>query len=97
MSDDSLDTMLEKLTVGEPSAAEQLFRNYEPFLRAMVRRRLSPPLRSKFDSMDVVQSDLDRGPGRVPEASVGIQGSSGPQGLSRPVDLQQVRQRVSPQ
>ncbi len=56
MNDDSLDTMLEKLTVGEPSAAEQLLRNYEPFLRAMVRRRLSPALRSKFDSMDVVQS-----------------------------------------
>src|SRR5271166_1333693 len=56
MSDDSLETMLEKLTDGDPSAAEQLFRNYEPFLRAMVRRRLSPPLRSKFDSMDVVQS-----------------------------------------
>jgi RNA polymerase sigma factor (sigma-70 family) len=56
MSDDSLDTMLEKLTQGESAAAEQLFRNFEPFLRAMVRRRLSPPLRSKFDSVDVVQS-----------------------------------------
>jgi RNA polymerase sigma-70 factor (ECF subfamily) len=56
MSDDSLDTMLEKLSQGESAAAEQLFRNFEPFLRAMVRRRLSPPLRSKFDSVDVVQS-----------------------------------------
>ena len=56
MNDDSLDTMLEKLTRGESAAAEQLFRNFEPFLRAMVRRRLSPPLRSKFDSIDVVQS-----------------------------------------
>ena len=33
-----------------------MVRDYEPFLRAMVRRRLSAPLRAKFDSMDVVQS-----------------------------------------
>src|SRR3954468_7290718 len=56
MSADSLDTLLVKLTNGEESAAERVFRDYEPFLRAMVRRRLTPPLRAKFDSMDVVQS-----------------------------------------
>ncbi len=56
MSTASLDTLLEKLANGESEAAERVFRNYEPFLRAMVRRRLTPPLRAKFDSMDVVQS-----------------------------------------
>jgi RNA polymerase sigma factor (sigma-70 family) len=56
MISDSLDTLLVKLTNGEETAAERVFRQYEPFLRAMVRRRLTPPLRAKFDSMDVVQS-----------------------------------------
>jgi RNA polymerase sigma-70 factor (ECF subfamily) len=52
----SLDTLLEKLGHGESEAAERVFRDYEPFLRAMVRRKLNPMLRAKFDSMDVVQS-----------------------------------------
>jgi RNA polymerase sigma-70 factor (ECF subfamily) len=56
MSAASLDTMMEKLSTGDSAAAERVFRDYEPFLRAMVRRRLTPPLRAKFDSMDVVQS-----------------------------------------
>jgi RNA polymerase sigma-70 factor (ECF subfamily) len=56
MSDAPLDTLLEKLTSGDSEAAERVFRSYEPFLRALVRRRLTPPLRTKFDSMDVVQS-----------------------------------------
>jgi RNA polymerase sigma-70 factor (ECF subfamily) len=56
MSAASLDTLLEKLSSGDENAAERVFRDYEPYLRAMVRRRLTPPLRSKFDSLDVVQS-----------------------------------------
>ena len=56
MSTAALDTLLEKLAKGESAAAERVFRDFEPFLRAMVRRRLTPPLRVKFDSMDVVQS-----------------------------------------
>jgi RNA polymerase sigma-70 factor (ECF subfamily) len=56
MSDASLDTMLEKLSLGDQEAAARVFREYEPFLRAMVRRRLAPALRSKFDSLDVVQT-----------------------------------------
>ena len=47
MSDDSLDTLVEKLSNGEAAAAERVFRDFEPFLRAMVRRRLSPPLRTQ--------------------------------------------------
>jgi RNA polymerase sigma-70 factor (ECF subfamily) len=60
----ALDTMLEKLQNGEVAAAERVFRDFEPYLRSLVRRRLTPPLRSKFDSMDVVQcvwSDLIEG------------------------------------
>jgi RNA polymerase sigma-70 factor (ECF subfamily) len=56
MSAASLDTLLEKLTTGDRAAAERVFRDYEPFLRSLVRRRLTPSLRSKFDSMDVVQT-----------------------------------------
>jgi RNA polymerase sigma-70 factor (ECF subfamily) len=56
MSTPSLDSLLEKLAQGESEAAERVFRDYEPFLRSLVRKRLTPPLRAKFDSMDVVQS-----------------------------------------
>jgi RNA polymerase sigma-70 factor (ECF subfamily) len=56
MSDDPLESLLEKLSTGEAAAAERVFLDFEPFLRAIVRRRLNPMLRSKFDSMDVVQS-----------------------------------------
>jgi RNA polymerase sigma-70 factor (ECF subfamily) len=56
MSRISLDGMLEKLSAGDSDAAALVFHTYEPVLRALVRRRLSPPLRAKFDSMDVVQS-----------------------------------------
>ena len=56
MSSEQLDRLLEKLNHGDPSAAEQVFRTYEPYLHMLVRRQLRSPLRSKFDSMDVVQS-----------------------------------------
>jgi RNA polymerase sigma-70 factor (ECF subfamily) len=56
MNANPLDTLLVKLANGDDSAAERVFREYEPILRAMVRRRLTPWLRTKFDSMDVVQS-----------------------------------------
>lgn len=61
---DALDTLLERLTRGEMDAAGEVYRTFEPVLRAIVRRRLSPRLRSKFDSEDVVQSawaDILRG------------------------------------
>lgn len=56
MKQNSLHTLLDKLVLGDPHAAEQVFLAYEPYLRMVVRRQLSPDLRSKFDSMDVVQS-----------------------------------------
>ena len=56
MSADPLDALLEKLCGGDPAAAEQIFLAYEPYLRTVVRRRLTPRLRAKFDSPDVVHS-----------------------------------------
>jgi RNA polymerase sigma-70 factor (ECF subfamily) len=56
MNADRLDTLLERLTHGETDAAEEVFLTFEPVLRVMVRRWLTPRLRAKFDSMDVVQS-----------------------------------------
>ncbi len=56
MNTNSLDRLLQQLNSGDEAAAEQVFREYEPVLRTLIRRRLQPALRSKFDSMDVVQS-----------------------------------------
>jgi RNA polymerase sigma-70 factor (ECF subfamily) len=56
VSSEPLDALLEKLTSGDAAATEQVFRTYEPYLRMVVRRRLSPELRAKFDSLDIVQS-----------------------------------------
>jgi RNA polymerase sigma-70 factor (ECF subfamily) len=61
---DALDVLLERLTKGELDAAEEVYLTFKPVLRVMVRRRLTPRLRAKFDSMDVVQSawsDILRG------------------------------------
>jgi RNA polymerase sigma-70 factor (ECF subfamily) len=51
-----LDVLLEKLTCGDTNAVEQVFRTYEPYLRMVVRRHLSPEMRARFDSLDIVQS-----------------------------------------
>ena len=56
MSAETLDVLLSKLNAGDAQAAERVFLEYEPYLRMVVRRRLTAPLRAKFDSMDVVQS-----------------------------------------
>jgi RNA polymerase sigma-70 factor (ECF subfamily) len=56
MSADPLDLLLERLAAGDTAAAEQVFREYEPYLRMVVRRYLPAGLRPKFDSVDVVQS-----------------------------------------
>jgi RNA polymerase sigma-70 factor (ECF subfamily) len=56
MSYDPLDSVLEELTAGDAAATEQVFRTYEPYLRVVVRRRMSSAMRAKFDSVDIVQS-----------------------------------------
>jgi RNA polymerase sigma-70 factor (ECF subfamily) len=51
-----LDELIERLNDGDADAAERAFLSCEPYLRMVVRRRLSRSLRSKLDSMDIVQS-----------------------------------------
>jgi RNA polymerase sigma factor (sigma-70 family) len=56
MSAQPLDDLIERLNKGDISAAERALLAYEPYLRMAVRRRLSGALRTKLDSMDIVQS-----------------------------------------
>jgi RNA polymerase sigma factor (sigma-70 family) len=56
MSTTSLDDLLQSLSGRDPEAIEKVFLNVAPGLRALVRRRMSGALRSKFDSEDVVLS-----------------------------------------
>jgi RNA polymerase sigma-70 factor (ECF subfamily) len=56
MNSDPLDDLLEVLDGSDEAAAEQAYRTYEPLLRMLVRRCLTPQLRARFDSVDVIQS-----------------------------------------
>lgn len=56
MTDSSIDALVARLRNGDAGAAEELVRTYEPFLRMVIRRQLSASQRSKFDSVDIVQS-----------------------------------------
>lgn len=56
MSIEHLDELIEKLNGGDVEAAERAFLAYEPYLRMAIRRQLNGPLRSKLDTMDIVQS-----------------------------------------
>jgi RNA polymerase sigma factor (sigma-70 family) len=56
MTVDPMDELIERLNQGDISAAERAFIAHEPYLRMAVRRRLSGPLRTKLDSLDIVQS-----------------------------------------
>jgi RNA polymerase sigma factor (sigma-70 family) len=56
MTDDSLTLWIERWNRGDAEAVERLLHAYEPYLRIAVRRRLGKRLRSKVDSMDIVQS-----------------------------------------
>jgi RNA polymerase sigma factor (sigma-70 family) len=54
--DASIDRWIGRLNEGDVEAVDRVFREYEPYLRIAVRRKLSPRLRSKVDSADIVQS-----------------------------------------
>jgi RNA polymerase sigma-70 factor (ECF subfamily) len=56
MSTTPLEELLEKLSSGDMAAAEEVFRDYEPYLRLVVRRMLPESARRKLDSVDVVHS-----------------------------------------
>jgi RNA polymerase sigma factor (sigma-70 family) len=56
MRTESLTPLLYNLCHGDTVAAQQVFVACQPYLRAVVRRRLPARLRAKFDSVDVVQS-----------------------------------------
>jgi len=51
-----IDELLARLGRGEVAAAGDLYVAYAAYVRAVVRRRISTQLRSKFDSADVAQS-----------------------------------------
>jgi RNA polymerase sigma-70 factor (ECF subfamily) len=53
---DPLESLLQQLSTGDAEAARRVFEAYVPYLRMVVRRLLTPELRPKFDSMDIVQS-----------------------------------------
>ncbi len=76
MSDECLNDLPDIMECGDTAAAEDIFRTYEPYLRMVVRRRMTPRLRTRFDSHDVVQSVWadsllrvrgGRGPLRLPD------------------------------
>jgi RNA polymerase sigma-70 factor (ECF subfamily) len=56
MSGKPLDLLVDRLNRGDLDAVEQLVRDYEPYLRVLVRHALPAPLRTRLDSCDVVQS-----------------------------------------
>jgi RNA polymerase sigma-70 factor (ECF subfamily) len=48
--------MLERLNSGCPEASRELLERYGPHIQRVIRRRLDRRLRSKFDTIDFVQS-----------------------------------------
>jgi len=56
MIDSTVDNLLTRLQSGDDAATGELFQAFEPFLRGLVRRRLSTAVQTRFDSADIVQS-----------------------------------------
>src|SRR5262249_25132751 len=52
----TIDDLLHRLRSGDETAAAEVYRAYEPFLRRVVRRRLPTQAQARFDSGDVLQS-----------------------------------------
>ena len=55
-ADESLRDLLDRLNRGEERAAREVFEAYGPYLRMIVRRRMTTSMRSKLDSEDIIQS-----------------------------------------
>ena len=51
-----LSELLDRLSQGDTDAAAQLFLEYTPYLRKVIRRQLPARLRRKLDSSDILQS-----------------------------------------
>ena len=83
MSDDNAFVdLIGRLRVGDPRAAEELVRAYEPAIRMEVHCRLRDPrLRRAFDSMDVCQSVL---------ASFFVRAAAGEYDLEQPDQLRKL-------
>jgi RNA polymerase sigma factor (sigma-70 family) len=47
--------LMKRVLNGSEEAAQELFRDYEPYLLQVIRRRLDQRYRSKFDSLDFAQ------------------------------------------
>lgn len=56
MTHEPLDSVLAKSCSGDPAAAERVFLAFEPYPRMVSRKKRTPQLRPKCDSMGVVQS-----------------------------------------
>lgn len=54
--DQELRQLIERARAGDEQAAQELVARFEPHVRRIVRTRLPDRLRTKFDSMDFVQS-----------------------------------------
>ena len=54
-TDQEFHALMQKVVAGSADAAQQLFRDYGPYLLHAIRRRMSKRIRSKFDSMDFAQ------------------------------------------
>lgn len=52
----ALDLLAARLRQGDETAVAEIFRAYEPYLRLVTHRHLSAALRTKLDSLDIVQS-----------------------------------------
>jgi RNA polymerase sigma-70 factor (ECF subfamily) len=83
MSDDNtFADLVRRLRAGDPRAAEELVREYEPAIRLEVHCRLRDPrLRRAFDSLDVCQSVL---------ASFFVRAAAGDYDLGRPDQLRRL-------
>jgi RNA polymerase sigma factor (sigma-70 family) len=66
------DQLMRRVRDGCPEAAGEAVARYSPHIRRIVRRRLTPRLRDRFDSQDFMQSvwaNFFRAPGRAADFS----------------------------